>query len=262
MRPRKVKFVNIQKMRREIRIIETLIYPKNHITPKLFTLNRQSQWRNFEWIVLKYRQILNSKFTIYSEFVERNWFANPKNKLIEISPNLILSSVLVQRRILQCMYGTSFTRITQRCSRTVTVVLDNDHLGFDLKQRNCLLPSCIATKHITFRDVRVFRPGKYGLLCRLSSVTDDQCFSIILSTGKTLFFLADSPESVKTWVSTGNYLKSVFNNMSLTLQREIWMWEFFKIADKNGDGKITLTEIKRLFKKINLQLEEYYRRDS
>lgn len=165
---------------------------------------------------------------------------------------------LVQRNILQCMYGTSFTRVTQRCKRSVLLKLDHDHLGFDLKQNNCLLPSCISVKHVTFRDVRVFRPGKYGILCRLSKTTDEQCFSIILSSGKTLYFLSDSVESVKTWVNTGNYLNSIFNNMSRSLQREIWMWEFFKIADKNGDGKITLAEVKRLFKKVNLQLEEHY----
>ena len=36
------------------------------------------------------------------------------------------------------------------------------------------------------------------------------------------------------------------------------MWEFFKIADKNGDGKITLLETKRLFKKINIRCSEEY----
>ena len=36
------------------------------------------------------------------------------------------------------------------------------------------------------------------------------------------------------------------------------MWEFFKIADKNGDNKITLLETKRLFKKINIRCSEEY----
>ena len=50
----------------------------------------------------------------------------------------------------------------------------------------------------------------------------------------------------------------MYESMNIGQQREIWMWELFKLADKNGDGNVDLSEVKRLFKKINLQCNERY----
>lgn len=106
----------------------------------------------------------------------------------------------------KCTYGIQVSLVKKRWSQTVILKLEPDRLGFTMTKSSCF--SNTLLKHFNIREVCHFRPGKYGLLCKKSSLQDRCCFSIQTITGKTFYFKGGVQE-IRDWVLTGNYLLSM-----------------------------------------------------
>ncbi|XP_053716684.1 1-phosphatidylinositol 4,5-bisphosphate phosphodiesterase delta-1a isoform X1 [Synchiropus splendidus] len=116
-------------------------------------------------------------------------------------------------------------------------------------------------KTLTIDDIDSVRKGRQsdGLRKHTDPSEEDRCFSIILKGHKkTLDLMAHTKEDASQWVRC---LEKVMNNMhklSRQQKSEHWIINCMRKADKNEDNKMSLKEVKRFLRHINVEVDDNY----
>uniref|UniRef100_A0AAR2LCL0 Phosphoinositide phospholipase C n=1 Tax=Pygocentrus nattereri TaxID=42514 RepID=A0AAR2LCL0_PYGNA len=114
--------------------------------------------------------------------------------------------------------------------------------------------SKIFRKNNTFSidDIDSVRQGREseGLLKYTDDSLEDCCFSIIFKgKRKNLDLMASSPEEAKLWVSGLEKVITHMDNLNSQQKSE-------QKADKNGDNRMTLKELKHFLRQINVEVDD------
>nr|XP_061795069.1 1-phosphatidylinositol 4,5-bisphosphate phosphodiesterase delta-1-like [Nerophis lumbriciformis] len=117
--------------------------------------------------------------------------------------------------------------------------------------------------HRTFSidDIAVVRLGRQteGLKKYTEQQMENYCFSIVFKDHrKNLDLIANSEEKAKQWV--GSLQKLIANRKSLNQQQktEHWIFSCLSKADKNKDGKLSMSDVKDFMRLINIDVDDSY----
>ncbi|XP_057714453.1 1-phosphatidylinositol 4,5-bisphosphate phosphodiesterase delta-1b [Corythoichthys intestinalis] len=117
--------------------------------------------------------------------------------------------------------------------------------------------------HRTFSidDIAVVRLGRQteGLKKYTEQQMENYCFSIVFKDHrKNLDLIANSEEKAKQWV--GSLQKLIANRKSLNQQQktEHWIFSCLSKADKNKDGKLSMSDVKDFMRLINIDIDDSY----
>uniref|UniRef100_A0A665UW92 Phosphoinositide phospholipase C n=1 Tax=Echeneis naucrates TaxID=173247 RepID=A0A665UW92_ECHNA len=105
-------------------------------------------------------------------------------------------------------------------------------------------------------DIDSVRMGRQseGLNKHTDPSVEDQCFSIIFKGSKrNLDLMAHTREDAKQWVKSLNKVISSMRNLNCH-----WIINCMRKADKNDDKKMTLKELKRFLRQINVEVDDTY----
>ncbi|KAF5903601.1 1-phosphatidylinositol 4,5-bisphosphate phosphodiesterase delta-1 isoform X1 [Clarias magur] len=121
-------------------------------------------------------------------------------------------------------------------------------------------------RHRTFSidDIESIRTGRQteGLQKCTDATLEEHCFSIIFKgKRKNLDLVASSKEDAKKWVAGLRKVITNLENLSSQQKSEHWIISCMKKADKNGDNKMTLKEVKSFLKQINVDMDDAYAAD-
>ncbi|XP_017573111.1 1-phosphatidylinositol 4,5-bisphosphate phosphodiesterase delta-1a isoform X1 [Pygocentrus nattereri] len=121
--------------------------------------------------------------------------------------------------------------------------------------------SKIFRKNNTFSidDIDSVRQGREseGLLKYTDDSLEDCCFSIIFKgKRKNLDLMASSPEEAKLWVSGLEKVITHMDNLNSQQKSEHWIISCMRKADKNGDNRMTLKELKHFLRQINVEVDD------
>jgi len=87
-------------------------------------------------------------------------------------------------------------------------------------------------------------------------VEEDQCFSLVIGDKHdTLDLVAPDAETKQVWVTGLGYLLKKRAGASVIKQQKLWMKELFRRADKDGDEVLSLKEIQKLLKHLNIDVD-------
>ncbi|XP_036413907.1 1-phosphatidylinositol 4,5-bisphosphate phosphodiesterase delta-1a isoform X2 [Colossoma macropomum] len=119
----------------------------------------------------------------------------------------------------------------------------------------------IFKKNNTFSidDIDSVRQGRgsEGLQKYTDDSSEECCFSIIFKgKRKNLDLMASSPEEAKLWVSGLEKVITHMDNLNSQQKSEHWIISCMRKADKNGDNRMTLKELKHFLRQINIEVDD------
>uniref|UniRef100_A0A8C5HFX3 Phosphoinositide phospholipase C n=1 Tax=Gouania willdenowi TaxID=441366 RepID=A0A8C5HFX3_GOUWI len=112
--------------------------------------------------------------------------------------------------------------------------------------------------HSTFKakDIEAVREGHQSevLLSIAEEFPADLCFTLVFHGRQgNLDLVADSPEEAQAWIQG---VRKLIHKAQTMDEKERWVWEWFKKADKNKDGKMNFKEVTKLLKMMNVEMNE------
>ncbi|KAI7792763.1 1-phosphatidylinositol 4,5-bisphosphate phosphodiesterase delta-1a isoform X2 [Triplophysa rosa] len=113
----------------------------------------------------------------------------------------------------------------------------------------------------SLEDVNSVRHGRQtdGLKKYTEPSMEDRCFSVIfIGRRKNLDLIASSKDEAKQWVRGLEKVISSMRNLNRQQNSEHWIYTCMRKADKNGDNKMTLKEVKNFMRQINLEVDDSY----
>ncbi|XP_061926287.1 1-phosphatidylinositol 4,5-bisphosphate phosphodiesterase delta-1b [Entelurus aequoreus] len=121
----------------------------------------------------------------------------------------------------------------------------------------------IFKRHRTFSidDIAAVRRGRQteGLKKYTEQQEESCCFSIVFKVpGKNLDLIASSEDETKQWVSSLRKMIDSRNNLNQQQKSEHWIFSCMSKADKNKDDKLSMSEVKKFMRLINIDVEDSY----
>ncbi|XP_055734961.1 1-phosphatidylinositol 4,5-bisphosphate phosphodiesterase delta-4-like [Salvelinus fontinalis] len=120
-----------------------------------------------------------------------------------------------------------------------------------------------GTGHSIFSvaDVDVVREGHQSEI--LLSIADefpaDLCFTLVFRGRRSnLDLVAESPSEAQIWIRGIRKLIQNTESMNDKERLDQWIWDWFKKADKNKDGRMNFKEVRTLLKMMNVGMNEEY----
>uniref|UniRef100_A0A3B4CWF9 Phosphoinositide phospholipase C n=1 Tax=Pygocentrus nattereri TaxID=42514 RepID=A0A3B4CWF9_PYGNA len=115
--------------------------------------------------------------------------------------------------------------------------------------------------HSTFSisDVEAIREGHQSevLLSIAGEFPADRCFTLVFRGRRNnLDLVAESAEEAQSWVKGMRKLIESLENMDEQEKLDQWISDWFKKADKNGDGRMNFKEVRDLLKMMNMDMNE------
>ncbi|KAK2906340.1 1-phosphatidylinositol 4,5-bisphosphate phosphodiesterase delta-4 isoform X2 [Channa argus] len=115
--------------------------------------------------------------------------------------------------------------------------------------------------HSTFSvaEVEAVREGHQSelLLSIAEEFPADLCFTLVFHGRQgNLDLVADSPEEAQAWIQGVRKLIYKVETMDEKERLDQWVWDWFKKADKNKDGKMNFKEVRKLLKMMNVDMNE------
>ncbi|XP_030612130.1 1-phosphatidylinositol 4,5-bisphosphate phosphodiesterase delta-1a isoform X1 [Archocentrus centrarchus] len=117
------------------------------------------------------------------------------------------------------------------------------------------------TQTFSILDIESVRKGRQseGLKKYTDDSVEDRCFSIFFKgRKKNLDLMAKSEEELNKWVTGLEKIINNMHNLSDQKKREHWIISCLRKADKNGDNKMTLKELKHFMRQINVDVSDTY----
>ncbi|XP_076841317.1 1-phosphatidylinositol 4,5-bisphosphate phosphodiesterase delta-4 isoform X2 [Brachyhypopomus gauderio] len=117
--------------------------------------------------------------------------------------------------------------------------------------------------HSTFSisDVEAVREGHQSevLLSIADEFPPERCFTLVFRGRRgNLDLVAESWEEARTWVTGMRKLMENLENMGEQEKLDQWICDWFKKADKNGDGRMNFKEVRDLLKMMNMDMNEHH----
>uniref|UniRef100_A0A8B9JSH2 Phosphoinositide phospholipase C n=1 Tax=Astyanax mexicanus TaxID=7994 RepID=A0A8B9JSH2_ASTMX len=117
--------------------------------------------------------------------------------------------------------------------------------------------------HSTFSisDVEAVREGHQSevLLSIADEFPPDRCFTLVFRGRRgNLDLVAESAEEAQSWVKGMRKLIENLENMNERERLDQWISDWFKKADKNGDGRMNFKEVQDLLKMMNVDMNEHH----
>ncbi|XP_062845640.1 1-phosphatidylinositol 4,5-bisphosphate phosphodiesterase delta-4 [Trichomycterus rosablanca] len=116
-----------------------------------------------------------------------------------------------------------------------------------------------AQSTFSIGDVEAVREGHQSevLLSIADEFPPDRCFTLVFRGRQgNLDLVAESAEEAQSWVNGVRKLISSLENMGQREKLDQWIWDWFKKADKNGDGRMNFKEVRDLLKMMNVDMNE------
>ncbi|XP_033474146.1 1-phosphatidylinositol 4,5-bisphosphate phosphodiesterase delta-4 isoform X1 [Epinephelus lanceolatus] len=115
--------------------------------------------------------------------------------------------------------------------------------------------------HSTFSitELEAVREGHQSevLLSIAEEFHADQCFTLVFHGRQgNLDLVAESPEEARAWIQGVRKLIQKAQTMDEKERLDQWVWDWFKKADKNKDGKMNFKEVRTLLKMMNVEMNE------
>ncbi|XP_036401071.1 1-phosphatidylinositol 4,5-bisphosphate phosphodiesterase delta-4-like [Megalops cyprinoides] len=117
--------------------------------------------------------------------------------------------------------------------------------------------------HCTFSvsDVESVREGHQSEV--LQSIADefpaDRCLTLVFRGRRgNLDLVAETAEEAQAWIRGMRKLIENLENMGQKERLEQWIWDLFRKADKNKDGRMNFKEIQDLLKMMNMDMNELH----
>ncbi|XP_077409858.1 1-phosphatidylinositol 4,5-bisphosphate phosphodiesterase delta-1a isoform X2 [Vanacampus margaritifer] len=110
-------------------------------------------------------------------------------------------------------------------------------------------------------DIDSVRNGRQseGLNKHTEPSEDERCFSIVFKgRKKVLDLMASSQEEANQWVKSFEKVMNNMHNLSRQQKSEHWIIDCMRKADKNGDNKMNLKELKRFLRHVNIEVDDTY----
>ncbi|XP_077412514.1 1-phosphatidylinositol 4,5-bisphosphate phosphodiesterase delta-1b isoform X2 [Vanacampus margaritifer] len=121
----------------------------------------------------------------------------------------------------------------------------------------------IFRRHRSFSidDITVVRLGRQteGLRNYTDQQIENSCFSIIFNDHrKNLDLIASSDDEAKQWVDSLQKLITSRKNLNQQQKTEHWLFSCLSKADENKDNKLSVSEVKRFLRLINIDVDDDY----
>uniref|UniRef100_A0A3P8WIF6 Phosphoinositide phospholipase C n=1 Tax=Cynoglossus semilaevis TaxID=244447 RepID=A0A3P8WIF6_CYNSE len=85
----------------------------------------------------------------------------------------------------------------------------------------------------------------------------DHCFTLVFHGRQgNLDLIADSPDEAQAWIQGVRKLIHRSSTMNEKERLDQWVWDWFRKADKNKDGKMDFKEVRKLLKMMNVEMNE------
>ncbi|XP_069083377.1 1-phosphatidylinositol 4,5-bisphosphate phosphodiesterase delta-4 [Pleurodeles waltl] len=154
--------------------------------------------------------------------------------------------------------GTMMRKVKSRCwKKQRTFKLQDDCMTIWYQSRKT------GKNKSTFSisDIEAIREGHQSEV--LQSIAEEfppeRCFTIVFRGRKgNLDLVANTAEEAQVWV---NGLRTLIKAVTSMDQKEImdqWIWDWFKKADMNKDGRINFREVRHLLKMMNVDMNEQH----
>ncbi|XP_077304009.1 1-phosphatidylinositol 4,5-bisphosphate phosphodiesterase delta-4 [Lithobates pipiens] len=110
-------------------------------------------------------------------------------------------------------------------------------------------------------DIETVRDGHQSEV--LQSIADEfqpeLCFTIVFHGRRgNLDLIANTPEEAQCWIQGLERLIETVKNMDQKELLDQWIWDWFKKADKNNDGRMNFKEVQDLLKMMNVDMSEHH----
>ncbi|XP_072274102.1 1-phosphatidylinositol 4,5-bisphosphate phosphodiesterase delta-4 [Pyxicephalus adspersus] len=110
-------------------------------------------------------------------------------------------------------------------------------------------------------DIETVRDGHQSEV--LQSIADEfpseLCFTIVFHGRRgNLDLVANTPEEAQCWIQGLDRLIETVKNMDQKELLDQWIWDWFKKADKNKDGRMNFKEVQDLLKMMNVDMNEHH----
>ncbi|KAM5153035.1 1-phosphatidylinositol 4,5-bisphosphate phosphodiesterase delta-4 [Mantella aurantiaca] len=110
-------------------------------------------------------------------------------------------------------------------------------------------------------DIETVREGHQSEV--LQSIADEfqpeLCFTIVFHGRRgNLDLIANTPEEAQCWIQGLEKLIETVKNMDQKELLDQWIWDWFKKADKNNDGRMNFKEVQDLLKMMNVDMNEHH----
>ncbi|KAL4623461.1 1-phosphatidylinositol 4,5-bisphosphate phosphodiesterase delta-1-like [Arapaima gigas] len=118
-----------------------------------------------------------------------------------------------------------------------------------------------SSQTFSIEDIEEVRLGRQteGLQKYTEEDLDGRCFSIIFKgRRKNLDLIANSDEDAHKWVTSLKKVVTNMRNLSNKQKTEHWIYNCLRNADKNGDDKMNLKELKHFLHQINIEVDDAY----
>uniref|UniRef100_A0AAR2JTL0 Phosphoinositide phospholipase C n=1 Tax=Pygocentrus nattereri TaxID=42514 RepID=A0AAR2JTL0_PYGNA len=112
---------------------------------------------------------------------------------------------------------------------------------------------------VSISDVEAIREGHQSevLLSIAGEFPADRCFTLVFRGRRNnLDLVAESAEEAQSWVKGMRKLIESLENMDEQEKLDQWISDWFKKADKNGDGRMNFKEVRDLLKMMNMDMNE------
>uniref|UniRef100_H2YZU4 EF-hand domain-containing protein n=1 Tax=Ciona savignyi TaxID=51511 RepID=H2YZU4_CIOSA len=156
--------------------------------------------------------------------------------------------------------GSYFIKVkSANWKKTRHVELSRDHLNLHISHQSCGKSkySIVDIKKIS--EVRIGHQSPIWLSLGRHLPKVEQCFSLVIEGRESpLNFVAMTKESAELWTRGLQHLSANLENLDIKGKQLLWVWDCFKTADKDRNGKLTSKEIKRLLAKLNFDAREEY----
>ncbi|XP_053472865.1 1-phosphatidylinositol 4,5-bisphosphate phosphodiesterase delta-4 isoform X3 [Ictalurus furcatus] len=118
-----------------------------------------------------------------------------------------------------------------------------------------------AQSTFSISDVEAVREGHQSevLLSIADEFPPDRCFTLVFRGRRgNLDLVAESAEEAQSWVNGVRKLIKNLENMDQREKLDQWICDWFKKADKNGDGRMNFKEVRDLLKMMNVDMNEHH----
>ncbi|KAF5891600.1 1-phosphatidylinositol 4,5-bisphosphate phosphodiesterase delta-4-like, partial [Clarias magur] len=114
---------------------------------------------------------------------------------------------------------------------------------------------------VSISDIEAVREGHQSevLLSIADEFPPDRCFTLVFRGRRgNLDLVAESVEEAQSWVNGVRKLIKNLENMDHREKLDQWICDWFKKADKNGDGRMNFKEVRDLLKMMNMDMNEHH----